>query len=161
MGTRGIIVFLMIIGGLLIAPSFASASNYSAGLYGDCQYNTCGISLSSSSTVTLNVTPGSSAVCTVAADELMVDTSSNSGYTITISDSDTTTAMTNGTGGSIPTVSGTAASPVTLTANTWGYRVDETSGGRPRPGGRERRNAGQRARLRGPRGLLAGRHRRE
>lgn len=119
---------------ILFVPIFgmvndSSAINYGAGTYNTCTYNTCGITLSSSGTVAINITPsGASTRCTVQSDSVTATTGSTTGYTVKINDSDTSTTLNGSGGNTIPSVSGTAASPVALTANKWGYRVDSIAG---------------------------------
>jgi hypothetical protein len=119
-------ILAFIIGGLFITPSLVDAqSSYSAGTYGACEYNTCGITFGSGGTVTMNVTPTiGSTTCTTASDELQVMTDSSTGYTLSMTDTDTDTDLVNGTGVTIATTSATSASPAALSANEWGYRVD-------------------------------------
>lgn len=124
-----LIVGLMFIVSVFGVVSDALAINYSAGSYGTCTYDTCSISLTSGSTTTVNVTPtGSSATCTVQSNTVTATTDASTGYLITINNSDTVTALSGPSANTIPSVSGTAASPVALTANTWGYRVDGIAG---------------------------------
>jgi hypothetical protein len=107
----------------------AQAANdaYGDGLYGSCTYSSCGIGLTTNGTISLNVTPNGSTTCSVASDSVAVLTDSSTGYTLTFNDSATISNLTTGTY-NIPTSSGTAASPVALAADTWGYRVDGLSG---------------------------------
>lgn len=107
----------------------AAAITYGYGSYGRCQYGSCNIGLSSSSTLALNVTPSSgSTVCTVANDSVTVTTSASTGYTLKLNDGDTSSQLTRSGGGIINPITGSAASPVVLTPNSWGYRVDGTAG---------------------------------
>lgn len=108
--------------------SGAGALNYGAGTYGTCTYGTCGITISSSTTVTLNVTPQTgSTVCTIDKDAVSVTTGASVGYTMTLSSTAAGVTMPgNVNGGTINAVSATYGSPAVLTANTWGYRIDST-----------------------------------
>lgn len=81
----------------------------------------------SSGTVNVNVTPTGSGAQTIASDTLTVSTNDALGYTLQISDSDTNTTLVSG-GNNVPASSGTQASPVAQTVNTWGYRVDGLGG---------------------------------
>lgn len=115
---------------LLIASfggSLAGALPYGAGAYNTCTYDTCIITVLTSGTVSLSVTPTLSGVNTTAKDDVSVSTDASTGYTLTFSDADTTTTLTS-TGDNIPTSAGTQASPINLALNTWGYRVDGLSG---------------------------------
>ena len=101
-----------------------STGTYGSGKYGSCDYGVaCTISITSNGTVSLNVTPTSSGVCTIQSDNATVTTDDSNGYTLTLADSSTSTSLTNGPY-SISATSGTFASPTTLSANHWGYRVD-------------------------------------
>jgi hypothetical protein len=71
----------------------------------------------------LDVTPTSSGSCTIQSDTATVFTDDTNGYTLTLADSSTNTALVNGSS-SISATSGTLSSPTTLTGNSWGYRVD-------------------------------------
>ncbi len=105
-----------------------SALNYSAGTYGTCTYGTCGITITSSSTVTLNVTPVvGSTKCTVDKDAISVTTGASVGYTMTLSSTSSGVTLPGASnGGTINAVSSSYASPASLGVNTWGYRIDST-----------------------------------
>lgn len=115
------VLAIVITGALLAHP--VAGMNYSAGTYGSCQYNTCGISLTTSGSISVNVTPSVGATtCTVSNDIVTVTTNASTGYTVTLTDTDTANGL---VGPSTITASpGTPTAPVLLTANTWGYRVD-------------------------------------
>jgi hypothetical protein len=123
----------MVLGSLSFA-GLSYADNYGAGNYNAGVYcggsNTCGISLSTSGTVSLNITPvGGSTICTDSSDSAAVTTDSGAGYTLTLGDGDTNTNLVGGShGGTIAASSGTVGSPAVLTANKWGYRVDGLGG---------------------------------
>ncbi len=85
------------------------------------------ISISSSGTVTLNVTPVSGGSQTSASDTVTVSTNNASGYNLTLADSDANTDLVNG-GNDIPAHAGTQASPSALANNTWGYAVATVGG---------------------------------
>jgi len=105
------------------------ALNYGSGTYGTCQYNSCGISVTSSGSVTLDVAPSAGTKCTVASDTVSVLTDSSTGYTLQINDNDTDNRLNGAVHGSnISASSGSAGTPATLAGNSWGYRVDATSG---------------------------------
>ncbi|HTE22464.1 MAG TPA: hypothetical protein VK674_05495 [Candidatus Limnocylindria bacterium] len=109
--------------GFASGATMLSALPYGSGAYDTCTYDTCGISVLTSGTVTLAVTPTSGGVNTTAEDEVIVETDASTGYTLTFLDSDTDTALTSGAN-TVTASGGTQASPVTLALNTWGYRVD-------------------------------------
>lgn len=105
-----------------------AANEYSSGLYGACTYNNCGISLSSAATVALPVTPTAAGVCTVASNAVTVTTDASTGYTLQVGSSTTANTLNKSGGGTIASVTGTYAAPVSLTMNHWGYRVDNVGG---------------------------------
>lgn len=111
--------------GVLSASS--GANNYGSGTYDSCQYGSCSITLSTSTTVNLNVTPTSSGKCTIASDTVGVTTDNSLGYTLTMSANTTNTNLVSG-GNTIAAGSGTQASPLALTVSSWGYRVDSLGG---------------------------------
>jgi hypothetical protein len=123
-----LLCFMLLLSALFVG--FASAIPYGDGTYGTCTYNTCGISIATNGTVNVNITPsGTSTTCSTQSDSVIVTTYSSTGYTLTLANSSTNTNLVGGTyGGTIPAVSGTLSSPVVLTANTWGYRVDGVGG---------------------------------
>lgn len=101
-----------------------SSGTYGSGAYGSCEYGvSCSISLSSNGTVSLGVTPSSSGSCTIQSDTVTVFTDDTNGYTLTLADNGTNTALVNGAT-SINATGGTITSPSTLSGNSWGYRVD-------------------------------------
>ncbi len=101
-----------------------STGQYGSGTYGSCEYGvSCSISLTSNGNISLNITPVSGGSCTIQSDSAAVQTDDSSGYTLTLADNSTNTALVNGSD-SISATSGTLSSPTTLTANSWGYRVD-------------------------------------
>lgn len=108
--------------GVLLHP--AAAITYGAGSYGTCSYGTCSITLTTSGSIAANVTPAAGATrCSVSKDTVTATTDSSTGYTVTLTDTDTTNTLA-GTSSNIIASTGTPASPVVLAANTWGYRVD-------------------------------------
>jgi len=115
------------IGMLFPAAALAADGQYGEGDYGACTYNTCGITVSSSGTVNLTIIPGSSATCTTQKDSVVVTTDASTGYNLSMNNAATTSSLLNG-GSSIATTSGTQVSPIALTANTWGYRIDGLAG---------------------------------
>ena len=85
------------------------------------------VSISTSGTVNLAITPTSGGSATSASDTVSVSTNDSAGYTLELSSSSAQVTLTNG-GNSIAASSGTQTSPVTLANNTWGYRVDGVGG---------------------------------
>jgi hypothetical protein len=108
---------------IVVTASAAADSTYSSGAYGSCQYSSCSITLSTSGTVNLNVTPTPSGSCTIQSDSAAVLTDNTNGYSLTATTTGTNTALVSG-GNSINASSGTFASPTALSPSSWGYRVD-------------------------------------
>jgi hypothetical protein len=111
---------------LSYSPALADQA-YGSGNYGTCLYplspnNPCSVSLTSDANVSLNVTPTSSGACTINEDSPSVLTDDANGYTLTVSDSSTSSALNNGVS-TIGSTSGTPSSPSML-SDSWGYRVD-------------------------------------
>lgn len=85
------------------------------------------ISMTTSSTVTINVTPVSGGSQTSASDTVTVSTNNASGYNLTLADSDATTTLVNGAN-TISAHTGTQAVPTALANNSWGYAVATVGG---------------------------------
>lgn len=85
------------------------------------------ISMTTSSTVTINVTPVSGGSQTSASDTVTVSTNNAAGYTLTLADSDATTTLVNGVN-NIAAHTGTQATPTALANNSWGYAVAGAGG---------------------------------
>lgn len=117
----GITTVLFLGGGLAVAyPS----GTYGSGTYGSCEYgSTCSITLTSGGTVHLDVTPATGGRCTIQSDTASVLTDDSNGYTLTLADNTTNTALDDGSA-TIPATTATIGSPAALSANKWGYRVD-------------------------------------
>lgn len=108
--------------GVLLSPVMASAVTSTGTTTINATIGSV-ISMTTSSTVALAVTPVSGGSATSASDAVSVSTNNALGYTLTLADSDATTTLVNG-GNTIAAGAGTFAAPVTLANNTWGYRVD-------------------------------------
>ena len=85
------------------------------------------VTISSSGTVNVNVTPTASGAQTIAADTVSVSTNDTAGYTLQLNETGASSSLVSG-GNTITAVSGTQASPVVETAGKWGYRVDGVGG---------------------------------
>ncbi len=106
-----------------LAAAYATGT-YGSGSYGTCTYgDACSITLTSNGAISVDITPTSSGRCTIQKDTALVQTDDTNGYTLTLADSSTNTALSDGSG-TIPATSATFASPAALSANQWGYRVD-------------------------------------
>lgn len=102
-------------------PAFASAANSSA----DTTVNAIigsAISLTTSTTVAINITPTSGGAVSSESDTVTVNTNNLSGYALTLADSDADTNMVSGSN-TMAAHDGSFASPTTLGNNTWGYRI--------------------------------------
>ena len=86
------------------------------------------ISITTSGTVTLNITPVSGGAQTSASDTVTVNTNHSAGYNLAVKDSDATLTLTNG-GNTIAASSNTFAAGAALANNTWGYAVADTTTG--------------------------------
>lgn len=81
------------------------------------------ISISTSGTVNLGITPTAAGSASSASDTVSVSTNNGGGYNLQLADTDATTNLVNGSN-TIAASSGTFGSPTALANNTWGYRVD-------------------------------------
>lgn len=79
------------------------------------------ISMTTGSTVTINVLPTSSGAASNGSDTVTVATNRAAGYNLKLSGA--TATLVSG-GNNIAAASGTFAAPATLGNNSWGYRVD-------------------------------------
>lgn len=115
---------LLAMGGWSVALADTTDNGtYGSGSYGGCSYGSCTITLSGGSTANVSVLPSSSGKCTVQSDTVSVLTDSPAGYSLTMTTSTTNNALA-GPSASIDPTAGSAALPITLAMNTWGYRVD-------------------------------------
>lgn len=83
--------------------------------------------LTTSGTVNVDVIPTGSGAQTIASDTVTVSTNDPSGYTLTLQETGASTDLVSG-GNTIPHSSGSQTTPVAMSANTWGYRVDGIGG---------------------------------
>lgn len=83
--------------------------------------------LSTSGTVNIDVTPTGGGVQTIANDTVTVSTNDSAGYTLKLGETSATTTLTSGSN-TIAATTGTQTTPIALTANSWGYRVDGIGG---------------------------------
>lgn len=125
----GILLALIAVGssGVITYADTTDTAVYGGGSYGNCDFSACSLTLSSGGTTNVNVVPTPTGACTVQNDTVSVLTNNSAGYSVTATTSTTNNAMV-GSSGSIAASSGSAATPVALTSNTWGYRVDNLSG---------------------------------
>ncbi len=84
------------------------------------------ISISATNPAAINITPTGAGAQSSQNGTVTVSTNSAGGYVLTIAAS-TTTLDTTG-GATIPASTGTPGTPIALTNNTWGYRIDNSNG---------------------------------
>jgi hypothetical protein len=126
---KGRLFLVILLLAAVVLPAIpAMAINFGSGTYGACQYSTCSISIGSSVNLSLDVTPTSSGVCTTQSDSVSVLTDDPNGYTLTLANSSTNQALTNGLTATINSTTATQSSPTSLAVNNWGYRVDGVGG---------------------------------
>lgn len=124
--TKPLVISTVAVAGLgtLLIPAAASAVTATT----DINANVASvISMTTSGTVDLNITPVSGGSQTSASDTVSVSTNNSAGYTLTLADSDATTTLTKGSD-TIAAHSGTQAVPTALANNSWGYHVDNVGG---------------------------------
>jgi predicted secreted protein len=121
------ILFIVLVAIAVIPAAFSKALPYGSGTYGTCQYSSCSIAVTSNGTVSLAATPTTAGVYSTQSDTITVTTGTTTGYTLKLNMSGTSNSLIAGSF-SIPASSGSLASPVTRTMNTWGYRVDGAGG---------------------------------
>lgn len=123
---------MLVVVAILLPTALASAlpaGSFGSGSFGNCSFGSCSITITTSGSsgcsgsVCLNVTPTSAGKCSVNSDTVNVQTQYSGGYVLTLGNTNSSSALTNGSS-TIAAISGTYASPVSLTANTWGYRLD-------------------------------------
>jgi hypothetical protein len=109
--------------GLVLAPAVANA------VTGTTTVNAVvgsTISIATSGTVNLAITPTAGGSATSASDSVVVTTNRSTGYNLKINAGAAT--LSSG-GNSIAAAPGTIAAPVALGTNTWGFRFDDASAG--------------------------------
>lgn len=112
--------------GIAALPVVASAATQTANTTINANVGAA-ISMTTSSTVTINATPTAGGVVSSASDTVTVNTNNTIGYTLTLADADTNTNLVSG-GNNIAAHTGTFASPTTLSNGTWGYRIVSAGG---------------------------------
>lgn len=111
---------------VLFSPVVASAATTSANTTINAAIGSA-ITITTSNTVSMSLTPTPGGVVSSANDTVTVNTNNTSGYTLTLADSDANVNLTSG-GNNISAHSGTFASPTALGVNTWGYAVAGVGG---------------------------------
>lgn len=105
----------------------AYAIPYGYGTYGTCSYGACGLTLTTSNNLSVNITPSTNGSCSINNDNVSVLTDDSTGYTVSVNASSSSNSLSNGSS-NITSVSGSYDSPTTLGINQWGYRVDGVGG---------------------------------
>ncbi len=82
------------------------------------------ISIATSGTVNIAITPVSGGSATSASDTVTVTTNNSTGYNLKINGA--TTTLVNGVN-TIAANAGTIAAPAAITNNTWGFRIDDAT----------------------------------
>jgi predicted secreted protein len=85
------------------------------------------ISMTTSGTVTIGLTPSAGGAVSSASDTVTVNTNNTSGYNLKLSASDGTNTLTSG-GNTLAAHAGTYGSPTALANGTWGYRIVSQGG---------------------------------
>ena len=80
-----------------------------------------------SGNVDVSATQTPSGVQTISSDTVTVSTNDSAGFTLKLAETTGSSTLTSGSN-TIPASSGTLASPVAASVNTWGYRVDGIGG---------------------------------
>ena len=81
------------------------------------------ISMTTSGTVAISLTPTSGGVVSSGSVTVQVSTNRTAGYILTMKDSDTTTSLSDGASHTIAAHTGTFAAPTALANNSWGYAI--------------------------------------
>lgn len=120
------IINTVLIAGLLVVPLAVVAQSADEDTIINANIGST-ISITTSGTVNLNVTPTASGSATSAADTVTVATNDSDGYTLVLEMEGESTDLENGSD-DIPAHAGTQGTPTTLANNTWGYRVASVGG---------------------------------
>lgn len=112
--------------GVLVLPFAAGAASNSATTTINATLAST-ITVTSSGTVNLAITPASGGNQTTASDSVSVSTNNAAGYNLRLADGDANTNLVSGAN-NIAAHAGTQASPTALANNSWGYRVDGVGG---------------------------------
>ncbi|MEO5691298.1 MAG: hypothetical protein ABIQ64_03880 [Candidatus Saccharimonadales bacterium] len=118
---------LVAVVGVALAPVMASAATNSANTTVNAVLGST-ISITTSGTVNLNITPVSGGSQTSASDTVTVNTNNATGYTLAVKDADANLNLVNGAN-NIAASSNTFAGGGTLANNTWGWAVPTATTG--------------------------------
>lgn len=116
---------LATIAGIVLVPAAVNAATENTTINAELS---SGISITTSGTVTLNITPTGAGSYTSAADTVTVGTNSTAGYTLKLNDNDAEAALvhTVQTTNKLTAVSGTIAVPAALAVNQFGFRLNDS-----------------------------------
>jgi len=106
---------------VIATPVIGSAASSNANTTINATINEV-ISISTSSTVTLSLTPTSGGVVSSGSDTVTVSTNRTTGYNLAVNDSDATTTLASG-GNDLTAHTGTKTTPTALANGTWGVAV--------------------------------------
>jgi len=113
--------------GFVLAPAIASADTKTASTTINANVGST-ISITTSGTVALPITPTGSGSASSKADTVTVNTNNATGYTLQLANTSATVGtLGNGTD-TLAAASGTFAAPAALGNNSWGYHVDGLPG---------------------------------
>jgi hypothetical protein len=118
---------LVAVVGVALSPIAASAATQSANTTINAVLGST-ISITTSGTVTLNITPVSGGSQTSASDTVTVNTNNSTGYNLAVKDADANLNLVNGAN-NIAASSNTFATGGTLANNTWGWAVPTATTG--------------------------------
>lgn len=113
---------LVAVSAVLLSPVIASAATDTKSTTVNVTIGST-ISMTTSGTVALGVTPTGVGAASSASDTVTVATNNSTGYNLSLADSDATTTLVDGAN-TIAAHAGTFGTPTTLANNSWGYRVD-------------------------------------
>ena len=113
--------------GVVVSPAIASAASNTANTTVNVDVGSS-ISISTSGTVSISLTPTSGGVVSSASDTVTVSTNNTLGYNLKLADSDATTDLTSG-GNSFTTSANAMTAAAALANNTWGYAVPTATTG--------------------------------
>ena len=108
--------------GLVLAPAVANAVTGTTTVNANVG---SAISITTSGTVNLAITPTGAGSATSASDTVTVTTNNSSGYTLQLNAGAAT--LTSGAN-TLAATSGSIATPAALGANSWGFRIDNQGG---------------------------------
>lgn len=118
---KKILLVLVLLLGSVIAPISVFAATDSQNTIINATLGST-ISITTSGTVAIGVTPVSGGAQSSASDSVSVSTNNSAGYTLTLADSDATTTLVKGAD-TIAAHNGTFGTPTALGNNSWGYAI--------------------------------------